>query len=282
MRKLGGCGDLHTHTTASDGKIEPIELVQMAKKNNLYALAITDHDTILGVKIILDNKIDYGIELITGVEVSVDFNPVMHILGLFVDIENEQLNEKLSKICRTRKYLIIQAFRMLNQKGIKLNIQDVMKKKKILSVNDLSEYLVREKIFSCREEADVFFEELWCEWRNSLPTAKACIDMIHQANGVAILAHPINLELSNEEMKKLLLELKSLGLDGIEINHPNQSESYKKMLRELATEMDLLVSGGSDYHGRSNRDLLSNTNPDGGVSYEDIIKMKKRIEGRRK
>lgn len=282
MDNIGRYGDLHTHTTASDGMIEPIELIEMAKNNKLYALAITDHDTVWGIKIILDNKIDYGIQLITGVEVSVDFNPIMHILGLFVDIENEQFNEMLSKTCRARKYLIVQAFRMLSQKGIKLNLQDVMKKEKILSVNDLSEYLVREKIFPCRDEVDTFFEELWSKWRNALPTPRACIDIIHQANGVAILAHPIILELSDEELKKLLLELKSLGLDGIEINHPYQSNSYRKMLREFATEMDLLVSGGSDYHGKPNRAPLSNTNSDTVVSYEDITKMKKRIEGRRK
>lgn len=275
-------GDLHTHTTASDGKDEPIKLVEMAKKNKLSALAITDHDTVLGIKSILDDEIDYGIELIAGVEVSVDFNPIMHILGLFVDVENEQFNEMLSKICRARQYLIVQAFRRLSSKDIKLNLQDVMKKGKILSVNDLAEYLVREKFFSRRDEVDIFFEELWREWRNALPTPKTCIDMIHQANGVAILAHPVILELSNEDLKKLLLELKSLGLDGIEINHPNHSDSYKKMLRELATEMDLLVSGGSDYHGKPNSTLLSNINSDTVVSYEDIIKMKKRIEGCRK
>lgn len=154
----GRYGDFHTHTNASDGMVEPIVLIEMAKKNKLYALAITDHDTVLGIKRVLTNKNDSGIELIAGVEVSVAFDPIMHMLGLFVDVENKQFIDMLNKICRSRKYLLVRAFGMLNQKGINLNLQDVMKKEKILSVNDLSDYLVQEKIFSCRHAVNLFLK----------------------------------------------------------------------------------------------------------------------------
>lgn len=281
MDKLKKVADLHAHSTASDGFIEPVQLVEMARNNGLSAIALTDHDTMLGIKSLIDDKIDYGIELITGVEVSVNFDPIMHIIALFVDLDNEKINNMLSKICRARKYLMVQSFGILRSKGIKLSVQEVMKKNKILSVNALSDFLVEEKYFAGRKEVDDLFSEIWKEWRRTLPTAKECIGIIHQAGGVAILAHPILLELSNEELKEQLKQLKKIGLDGLEINHPNQPDEYRKMLKKYAQEMDFLVSGGSDYHGKGKRDYLSKKDSDTAIVYENIENMRKRIAGSR-
>lgn len=282
MDNLKKVADLHTHSTASDGLVEPVQLVEMARNNGLSAIALTDHDTILGIKSLIDDKLNYGIELITGVEVSVNFDPIMHIIALFVDLDNEKMNNMLNKICRARKYLMVQSFGILRLKGIKLCAQEVMKKNKILSVDALSDFLVEEKYFASRMEVDDLFSEIWEEWRRILPTSKECIEIIHQAGGIAILAHPILLELNNEELKEQLKELKNLGLDGLEINHPNQPDEYRKMLKKYAQEMDFLISGGSDYHGKNNREFLSKKDFDTAISYENIEDMRKRTAGSRK
>lgn len=120
------------------------------------------------------------------------------------------------------------------------------------------------------------------EWRESLPTPKECIKTIHQADGIAILARPILLGLDDDKLKMQLEELKNLELDGIEINHPNQTEEYREMLREYAKEMKFLVSGGSDYHGKIKNTAIWIKDSDTVIFYKNIEDMKKRIAGRRK
>lgn len=269
--------DLHIHTTASDGNTSPVELVNMARENGLYAVAITDHDILQGVKDVLNGGIDYGIELISGVEVSVSFEPIMHVLGLFVDSDNEELNHILAKTCNKKKKLLAQAIQTMSRNGIEINMMEI-KKRKISSLNGLIKYMLELNIISSVDEGKTFFGSLYSEWKSELPDPEKCFEMIHRAGGVVILAHPLFLGISNEDLKTLLLQLKRIGLDGIEINHPDQSEEYRNMLRGYAEELDFLTSGGSDYHGKNNHAPLSTPDSNTVVPYEVVEKMKRKIE----
>ena len=276
MERIRKIADLHTHTTASDGNVTPIELVNMAHRNGLSALAITDHDTLQGIKEILRDDIDYGIELIVGVEISVSFEPIMHVLALFVDPDNEELDYMLAKTRNKKKKLLAQAFRILSKNGIGISMSEV-KNRKILSVSGLINYMLELNVISSIDEGKTLFGNLYSEWKNELPSPKKCFETIHRANGVAILAHPLFLGLNSEDLKNLLYQLKEIGLDGIEINHPEQSEEYRNMLRKYVKELYLLASGGSDYHGKSNHISLSTPDFCTGVPYENVENMKKQI-----
>lgn len=268
--------DLHTHTTASDGNTPPIELVKMARENGLFAVAITDHDTLQGIKDVLNEDNDYGIELIPGVEVSVSFEPIMHVLGLFVDYGNEEFNHILVKTCNKKKRLLAQSFRTLSKNGIEINMTEI-KKRKISSLSGLIKYMVELNVISSVDEGKLFFGNIYSEWKSELPNPEKCFEAIHRAGGVAILAHPLFLGLNKEDLKTLLLQLKRMGLDGIEINHPDQSEEYRNMLRGYAQELCFLTSGGSDYHGKPNHAPLSTPDSDTVVPYEVVEKIKRKI-----
>lgn len=265
--------DLHSHTTASDGVLDLNELVDMAKKNKLHALAITDHDTVEACRYI--NNID-DIEIIPGVEMSVNYNPIMHIIGLYVDVDNSKLNNVLNNTRRVRKELLVESFRLLRANNIQFNIYDMMKKRKILSVESLCKYLVSEQLVVSEKQVDEIFNEIWDRWRNSLPTIKESINCIHEAGGFAILAHPILLNLSEESLIVLLKDMKEYGIDGIEVYHKSQPNDYRRKLCEIADDLDLFKSGGSDFHGKVSNDNLASHGSNTYVLYEDVLKLNKR------
>lgn len=272
--------DLHMHSTASDGVDSPIKLVKKAANNGLSAIAITDHDTVSGVSLALSEASINGIEVIPGVEFSVRFNPVMHIIGLFVDIYNQELIYTLKKVSKSRSYLITKSFRILSDYGISVKPQEVLRSKGYLSMKNLSKYLIEHNLVSSKTEVDSILSEVWNDWKNCLPTPADCIALIHSCNGIAILAHPQLLYLHDEELKKLLFELKTYGLDGIEVIHPNHTEKERKKLSEWAYELQLLQSGGSDYHGKGSRDQLSTIDSDTVIPYVTLEYMRKKIKGR--
>lgn len=272
--------DLHLHSTASDGMDSPIELVRKAANNGLSAISITDHDTVSGINAALSEAGKLGIEVIPGVEFSVCFKPIMHILGLFVDIDNQELLLNLNKVKKCRSYLISKSFRILKNYGISVKPQDVLLSKKVLTIKNLSEYLIDKNIVTSKIEVDDMLSEIWSEWANCLPTPSECISLIHSCNGIAVLAHPQLLYLGDKQLKKLLVEMKTLGLDGIEVIHPDHTEEERRKLRELACELNLIQSGGSDYHGKNKRDQFSTIDSNTVIPYCELENMREYIKGR--
>ncbi len=273
--------DLHTHTNASDGKLSPKALYALAKEKGLKALAITDHDTLDGVRVLLDSPHDNVTEIIAGVEMSVSFEPVMHVLGLFTDINNESLSQMLTKTCNKKKKLLVRAIQLLRKRGIDFGMAE-LKAGTIVSINGLIKHLTEKELFSSAEEGKAFFEELHTEWMNTLPKPKECFEAIHRAGGIAILAHPLFLGLTNDELRKLIVELKGIGLDGIEIIHPEQEKEYRDFLYEVAKENELLMSGGSDFHGKPGQFLLAEAGSEMQVDYDTVLRMKEKARGYRR
>ena len=273
--------DLHMHSTASDGIDSPVELVRKAAKNGISAIAITDHDTILGIQDALSEANTMGIEVIPGVEFSVEFTPVMHILGLFLDINNLDLICTLKKVEKMRLYLISKSFRILRSHGIIVTPQEVICSEKYLSLKNLTNYLVNSNMVTCKQEVNILLSNVWAEWHKSLPSPATCISLIHECGGIAVIAHPQLLYLCDKELKEILTRLSGLGLDGIEVIHPEHQDEDRRKLNTWAWELKLIASGGSDYHGKKKKDRFPTITSDTVVSYTKIEQMKARIEERK-
>lgn len=245
--------DLHTHTSYSDGLLSPSELVQEAVKAKIECLAITDHDTLSGCKKALETvkKNLLPISIVSGVELSVDSGDCeLHLLGLFIDNENEQLNECLSNLQKKRKervYKILDALKRLN---LPIEIFDVecQTDKKIESLGrpHIAAALVNKGYFFTQQE--VFDKVLYfggpAYVHNERIGLQKAIGLIHDAGGLAIIAHPYKIK-----NQKVLNEAVKIGVDGLEVYYPYHTPEMIKNYLDFAYEYKLKISGGSDFHG---------------------------------
>lgn len=267
--------DMHTHTSASDGEYDADTLIEMAKDKGITTLGITDHDTLLGVQGI--KKEHSNIEVVPGIEISVKV-PVgrMHVLGYDLDIWNENLNKKMEELHNRSLYSVAGVICQLKKDyGIVLDTEDILSilnKKTNIGRPDIARVLVDKGITgTVREAFDKYLIEAYEKVRDVAKgiSKKECIELIKNANGLAVIAHPHSLELSPSELDTFIEELVSYGLDGIEVYHSNHNEEMVDEYLRLAEKYDLLISGGSDYHGPV-------VKPDVGLGTgKDNIKIKK-------
>ncbi len=248
--------DLHAHTTASDGTLSPNDLVILAKEHGIEAIAVTDHDTVEGISEAIATGEREGIEVITGLELSVEHNPgSMHILGLLIDHENDRLNESLREIQASRSTRNPKIIEKLNEFGLNLSIEEVekisgggqlgrphiaaalIKKGYVRTVQEaFDKYL--------KKGASAYFE------RRRL-TREETVNMIHGAGGLVIIAHPGTLGVNGQQLDSLLQELKDVGFDGIEVFYNNHSQVEEDRLMQAADKLGFLISGGTDFHGEN-------------------------------
>lgn len=267
--------DMHTHTNASDGEYDADTLIEMAKDKGITTLGITDHDTLLGVQGI--KKEHSNIEVVPGIEISVKV-PIgrMHVLGYDLDIWNENLNKKMEELHNRSLYSVAGVICQLKKDyGIVLDTEDILSilnKKTNIGRPDIARVLVDKGITgTVREAFDKYLIEAYEKVRDVAKgiSKKECIELIKNANGLAVIAHPHSLELSPSELDTFIEELVSYGLDGIEVYHSNHNEEMVDEYLRLAEKYDLLISGGSDYHGPV-------VKPDVGLGTgKDNIKIKK-------
>jgi 3',5'-nucleoside bisphosphate phosphatase len=245
--------DLHTHSTVSDGSLSPEELVRHAKAAGLSAIALTDHDTIAGVEEAVKEGLSIGIEVIAGVEISVDYKPEMHILGYFFNNSSENLNETLKKLRENRTERNPKIIRKLNELGFNLTIEEVEAEAKgsVVGRPHIAMVLVKKGYVRSTEDA---FERFLAGGRpayfkkDKLGPEEG-IHAILNGGGVPVLAHPIFLGLGLKELDVLLGDLKKAGLKGIEALYVENTTDDTGNLLRLALKHNLLVTGGSDFHG---------------------------------
>lgn len=245
--------DLHTHTTASDGTLSPSQLVHQAKGLGLDAIAITDHDTVDGVKEGFEEGKKTDLEVVAGVEISVSFLKEMHILGYFIDIMNPFLLEKLSLLQKYRSERNIHILERLDSLGFHLTVQDLEEaaQGQVIGRPHLAKVLYQKGYVSSMEEA--FTRYLALGKPAYVPKIKLSpedgISLINKAKGIAVLAHPKNLMEDKESFEKTLKFLKEQGLKGIEAYYTSHSYQEIKYLLAIANKYGLAVSGGTDFHG---------------------------------
>lgn len=252
------CVDLHTHSTYSDGTATPEELVQKAVELDLCALALTDHDTLEGCEEAQTAGDRQGIKVISGLEIScVHGSLSLHMLGFGVDLNDAGLAEKLRQIQDGRNQRNRNILAKLAELGIEIS-EDELQRNSICGQAGrphIAQLLIEKKIVSGIDQA---FRHYLGEGKPAYAerfcfTADETIDFIHQAGGVAVLAHPGKLNSAIRILPQLIYELTERKLDGLEIYYPTHSKKAQKKLHNLAERYNLITTGGSDYHGNNRR-----------------------------
>lgn len=248
--------DLHTHTKASDGENTAQELIDLAIKRGVKALAITDHDTMDAIEPAMDYARDKAILLIPGIEFDTKCESgKMHILGLFVDYTNKNLKEKLLNIKRQRDDRNTKFIEEFNKLGFDITLEELkeISDGKIIGKPHFGRiFLKKNYIGKMGEIFDKYFNQSpFKEIVKTIYTPQEVIKIIKEANGIAILAHPQTLNLNEQELRKKIIELKRYGLDGMECYHSKQTAEEMSLFKEIAEENDLLITKGSDYHGKT-------------------------------
>lgn len=252
--------DLHVHSTESDGTLTPEDLMAEAKKAGLAAFALTDHDTCQGVCKAMPLAASAGIELIPGIELSTDYHgKEVHIVGLYIDIENEQLLKKTAEYrkCRSeRNALMVEA---LQKEGLSITMEELVAENPdcVITRANIARFLYEHgQIKSVREAFDRYIGDHCKCYVGRLKVASTdAVRLIKEAGGTAILAHPLLYGLSNTNLQKMIDELKPAGLDGLEAIYSTYTTGEEQQMKRLARENGLLISGGSDFHGSNKPDI---------------------------
>ena len=245
--------DLHTHSTASDGQYSPVELVAQAREIGIEVLALTDHDTIAGVNDASYAGEQSGITVLRGVELGTSEDRHMHILGLGLS-ENCPC---LSSLCQTlrssrnkRKYRIVD---FLKSKGISIQLSEVeaLASGDVVARPHFAQVMLRHGYVSSIQEAFNLYLDTdeYQKIERFKADALTCIENIHQDGGKAILAHPYLLGYSNQKLWTTLQRLKDWGLDGLECYYPRHTPNMVRVYLEMACNLGLNISAGSDFHG---------------------------------
>lgn len=249
--------DLHTHSTCSDGTLTPAEVVKLAKNKGLSAIALTDHDTIDGLKEAVEAGKKYGIEVITGIEFSVTGNAPMHMLGLNFSMDCPAITDTLDELVRNRETRNIQVTEKLRELGFDVSIEEMLEfsTSNVTGRSQIARVMMKKGYVSTVKEAFEkylgFGKPAYIK-RKSLTPEKA-IEIIKKSGGKAILAHLNQIGKTDEELCVLLRHLKEFGLDGIEGYYTEYTDDMNERYRKMADDLGLLLSGGSDFHG-ANKD----------------------------
>ena len=270
--------DLHVHTTASDGTLSPSDTVKHAKKMGIEAIAITDHDTISGIDEAMKTGDLVGVEVIPGIEISVDYNGEMHILGFFIN-KTEGFSKWLNEFRATRKDQNTKIIQMLNELGFNISFEEVEEFSKEGSIGrpHIASVLMKKGyVKSINEAFDKYIgagKKAYVERVRISP--KEGIDAILKAGGIPVLAHPKFLGLDENKLDNLLSQLKSYGLKGIEAYYSLNTSLETGLLLRLAIKHNLLVTGGTDYHGSIKPDIEMGIGlGDTKVNYSIVNKLK--------
>jgi 3',5'-nucleoside bisphosphate phosphatase len=260
--------DLHTHTTASDGTDSPRELVNKAIVQGLEILGITDHDTTSGWHEATES-LRGNLKLALGAEISclTDDGISVHMLGLLFDPLHQEMQTVLEETRDGRLPRMRKMIQKMQAEGFDISIEDVEKAMPpgaTMGRPHLADALVNKKIVKSRDEA--FTELLHNESRfyvsHAAPTPIEAVKLIRRAGGVAVIAHPFASRRGQILGTDDFADLVTAGLNGIEVDHRDQNPSERAMLRAIATDLDLVITGSSDYHGTGKLNSLAENHTD--------------------
>ncbi len=261
----------------------PSELVQAAVKENIKAISITDHDTVEGTSEALEEGEKHGIDILPGVEISAFLHDTpMHILGYGFNHEDNEFKNELKKIQEARNERNISIIKKLVALGFDVQAEELKKYSPTGQTGrpHIASLLIDKKIVHTMDEAFARYlrkDGLAHVARKKLLTRDA-ISMIHSAGGIAVLAHPLTLDRTMTTLPAVLEELKGLGLEGLEAYYPTHSKTVRKKLIETAGRFDLLITGGTDFHGTiRNGTKLGGTNKQQKIPYEIYTQVKKKL-----
>lgn len=244
--------DLHTHSLKSDGSMTPAEVVREAKRAGLAAIALSDHDTVDGIREAAAEGEKIGVEVIPAIEFSVQSKTETHILGYFIDIENPDLLKTLKEVVDLRIERNYVTCQRLNELGFDITIEEV----RALAPNNFVgrahfARVLMDKGYtkSVKEGFDLYMTSgkyAYCEKQRL--TARDAVELIGKCGGISFLAHPHLTKLGDDELKEFLKELKGFGLSGLEGYYTDYTPEMQEKYQAMAKELGLLISGGTDFH----------------------------------
>lgn len=246
--------DLHIHTIFSDGSLTPLDIVKLASQKGLYSISITDHDTVDGIKPAMDNGKVFDIIVIPGIEISCQFhNEEIHLLGYFIDFQNQELLQMLNMFKESRESRGKKIVEKLNNLGLYISLEEVIEiaGDGVVGRPHIAKALVNNNyVTSIQEAFDKYLDNDKPAYVDRYrPTLKQGIEIIHNSGGAAVIAHPGLIKNTNA-----IIEAIKYGVDGIEAIHSKHSTEEVLKYSKIARENDLVITGGTDFHG----DLSSN------------------------
>ncbi len=265
--------DLHVHTEMSDGSFTIEEVIKLAKEKGLTHIAITNHDTVKGLKEAIELGEKYGVNVIPGIEISAyDYkrNRKVHLLGYGIDLEGKNIKNICDRLLKDRNEMTLNQAKIIRDLGYDISLEEVKKYSKNSGVA-YKQHIMQELINKgyIQEIYSPLYKELFrnggpCEMELEYIDVYDALEAIIKDNGIPIIAHPGQLK-----SYELIEELVGKGLVGIEKYHVSHSKEDENKIDELAKKYNLLITGGSDFHGdyAKNRVLGCRTSPQESVEY---------------
>lgn len=278
--------DLHIHSIYSDGDLSPKAIYTLCKERKISTFSLTDHDEIKGLREMVElTSNDPDICFIPGIEMTAKVSHGrMHILGYNIDVNNELINRSVKEKKDSDFYNLMLQYELIKERyGIVFTDEEIEKirlKNGNVSRNDLFHLFVKygyadnvkgetKQDYIFRKYLNPVFEEVRKEKKGI--SKEQCFKLIKDANGYVFFAHPNSYAKTYEDLKQELIYMKSIGLDGVEVYHPNIPDYYRKWLLDLANELDLMISGGTDYHGSTVKpDIQIGTGRCGNVDIDEL------------
>lgn len=273
--------DLHTHSNHSDGKLSPKELIDLAINKGMPVIAITDHDKASANKEAEEYSKDKPIEYISGIEITItppEGVRELHIVGLFIDSENDEILEIPKRHKVYAEKVIKKIIEKLRELNYEITFEELLRENKGCQFGRpfIAEFLLKKYPDKFVDRKDVF-NKLLGKKGKAFVKAKGtemgkAIEIIHNAGGIAIIAHPWYL---GENMEKIIDKFVQLGGDGIEreyIPKPSIPEETGEILDKLIKKHNLIISGGTDFHEIREE---SNEIGDVGLTNEEFKSLKK-------
>lgn len=256
--------DLHVHSTASDGTCSPSELVKLAKAQGLSAFALTDHDSTDGLEEALRAAQDGSVEVIPGVELSTEYhNTEVHVVGLFIDWHCKPFANHLKNFRDCRDNRNIKMLERLQKEGFHITEQELHDAfgDCVMTRAHIARYLVDTGQVP---ELSVVFQKYignGCKCYVDRPKVSPteAVNLIHQAGGIAVLAHPCLYKMEETELISMIESMCAVGLDGIEAVYSCNKGSDEAYYSSIAEKYHLAISGGSDFHGSNKPDIQLGT-----------------------
>jgi predicted metal-dependent phosphoesterase TrpH len=275
--------DLHTHTTCSDGTDRPRELVNKAIVQGLEVLGISDHDTTSGWEE-ATQALRGSLKLALGAEISclTTDGVSVHMLGMLFDPNHKEMQTVLEETRDGRLPRMRKMIEKMRAEGMDISIEDVEKAMPVgatMGRPHLADALVAKKIVKSRDEAfiDLLHNDSSFYVSHPAPTPVEAIALIRRAGGVAVIAHPFASHRGQILKPDDFADLLAAGLNGIEVDHRDQNPDERAILRAIAQELDLVVTGSSDYHGTGKMNLLAENH----TSREEWQKLESQADARR-
>lgn len=256
--------DMHVHSSASDGTFSPSGLLTEAKKAGLSAMALTDHDTMDGISEAADAARKLDIELVAGVELSTEYQSCeVHVLGYYVSPDYPQLKAMLEEFREFRATRNVRMVERLQEEGFSITMEQLTGKfpDSVLTRAHMARFLCETgQIADTRTAFAQYLGENCCCYidRPKISPVEA-VTLIRNAGGLAVLAHPVLYQLSEESLRQMIAEMKDAGMCGLEAVYSENTADDEIRMRRLAEEYGLLITGGSDFHGKNKPDIRLGT-----------------------